>query len=141
MEKLTVEIMITITLTFCLDKGWHSLLKYHNENDCRTQNEWVMYRKQIAYVAMVSMKFFFNLDHYIVDHIFLVAFLSIICFKIIITQFFQQILEQWHRAKGYLTALKEHLQHRHAIQEYSMLHVDRFKQHFPDKKHWGRINK
>ena len=100
-----------------------------------------MYRKQIVYVAMVSMKFFFNLDHYIVDHIFLVAFLTLVSFKIIIGQFFKELIEQWHSAKGYWIAFREHLQNRHATQEYSMLHVDRFKQHFPTKKLWGRINK
>ncbi|MBS1688846.1 MAG: hypothetical protein JSS96_08995 [Bacteroidetes bacterium] len=99
-----------------------------------------MYRKQIVYVAMVSMKFFFNLDHYIVDQIFLIAFLSVASFKNIIGQFVKHTIEQMHRVKGYVIVLKNHLQHQQDTQEYSLLHLDKFKQHFPDKKFWGGFN-
>lgn len=99
-----------------------------------------MYRKQIVYVAMVSMKFFFNLDHYIVDQIFLIAFLSIASFKSVIGQVVKQMAEQLHRMKGYVIALKNHLQHEQEVQGYSLLHLNRFKQHYPDKKFWGVFN-
>jgi len=99
-----------------------------------------MYRKQIVYVAMVSMKFFFNLDHYIVDQIFLIAFLSIASFKSIIGQVVKQMAEQLHRMKGYVIALKNHLQHEQEAQRYTLIHLNKFKQHYPDKKFWGVFN-
>jgi len=103
-----------------------------------------MFKKQIVYMMMVSMKFFFNLDHYIVDQMILIAFLSVAILRNVLAQFVRQTVMDMHKLKEDLMIIKQHLQqhlgHNTDEHKYGMLHLDRFKQHFPDKKFWGGFN-
>jgi hypothetical protein len=45
-----------------------------------------MYRKQILYVALISMKYLFNLEHEIGEQLLIVFILSFVCMKQVIIE-------------------------------------------------------
>ena len=50
-----------------------------------------MYKRQIAYLAMIGIKFFFNLEHELSEQIFIISLLFLVCFKQVIFEVLQKI--------------------------------------------------
>ncbi len=68
-----------------------------------------MYKKNLAYLAMVSLKYFFNMDHELVAQMFIIMLLGISCFRYSVLIMVNTFVSLMQHTKGHIMMLKGYL--------------------------------
>jgi hypothetical protein len=102
-----------------------------------------MYKKHLEHIAIVSLKFFLNLDHDLSDHVVRMALFILSCIKLLFAELLFGANAAWLRAGTVAIALKASITNKDKTAENARLLFSGklFKNFFLQRDNWHWRNK